>query len=510
MILLLNAEVKRSFKSFILKSGYKRFVQLALMIILTAFISCKEKKTVISSEFFLSQDLYTFEDGENRNTERLPVSANKLRQLLGNDIIPVGFKVFNSKSSQYEEMVFCYQENKDSDVKVIVFSILPNEVLRKLYEYNTAIFHKTDFSIQITNLFYEDDSYILIEGLDRQNRKNLYIFSNNPGQNIQLLTNFNAAYSLFYDFIEKEYESSKFFVLKEIVLLNNALSATNTIIQKRDVYVWNYNTKSFVLSESSQIISEEISDIPSNVLYSRERYFDFIEGFWYSEAYKRMIDTDKIMPEDFERNSIRYAYFNHQDEEVREIHINYGDYTDIYIIDKIINLGGTKPGLRFTLKDHASLNTIDFRYVDIYLMDSKRIRIKGPEDYDFEGFVRLPKPFIEYLDEARKSQDDKILNSVKKTLNGTFSNSEFLIEFTGSKFTLISNDITETGSFTFIQNNSDSIIFMQYDEENRILNDTYFIVQNMNNERIVLIPVRPGLNGYTILNSRPVTLTRKS
>ncbi len=484
-------------------------VLIFFFILIFTFQGCNKKNEQISSDFFLSENLYTFDQSITSNDERLPVSVIKLRQYIGTDFEPVGYKVFNSKKSNYEDLIFCYKEKPTSNVKIVIFSVLPNEILRKQFEYQTTISEKKDFSIQVSNLFFEDDSYILIEGIDEQDNRSLYIFSNNSNDNFSLIQNFSATYSIFYDFTEKDYEGAKYFVLKNIVLLNNALSATNTTIQRKDIFIWDYNVNSFKLSESSQIVPQSISDISSEILYSSENYFNFIRGFWYSEKYKEMIDNNNINPDNFERDSIKYAYFSEKNG-LKQVHINYGDYADIYTIDKIIKMGGQKPGLRLTLKDPVSLNIVDYRYVDLFLFDNTLIKVKGPEDYDYESYVRLPKPFIEYINEVRSINKGSEIEKFKQSLNGTYTNSEFVIEFKQNQFRISKDTITDTGEIKLEKKDEIFILFFLFKTENRILDKKYFIIDKINDERVILISVKPTLNGYVIENNRPVTLTKKN
>ena len=75
------------------------FFFILFFILIFTFQSCKKKNEQISSDFFLSENLYTFDQSISSNDERLPVSVIKLRQYIGSDFEPVGYKVFNSKKS---------------------------------------------------------------------------------------------------------------------------------------------------------------------------------------------------------------------------------------------------------------------------------------------------------------------------------------------------------------------------------------------------------------------------
>ena len=100
---------------------------------------------------------------------------------------------------------------------------------------------------------------------------NLYFVSYDNGTTFKVIGSFSASYSVFFDMEEKEVNDgsdngSKYYILKEIVLIDSALSLTSTNIQRKDVYVWNYDKERFVLAESSRIVSEENADIPIIIL----------------------------------------------------------------------------------------------------------------------------------------------------------------------------------------------------------------------------------------------------
>lgn len=477
------------------------------LMLLLIIIGCTKEKNKINSEYFLSQDDYTF--GNNAPTEeKLPVSLSKLKHFVGENIIPIHFKLVNLDNEINNELIICYSENKESDIKIVIFDVLPNEGLKKLYELQTKIRKTQEFSLQITNLFFEDDSCIMIEGVSFEDKRMLYIINNNNGKTFDLIGDFSATYSILFNFEEKETESNKFYIIRDINIIDSGLSVTNANIQKKDVYSWDYSSEKFELVESSQIVSNAISNIPAGVLYSPESYYDYIEGFWYPEKYKKIIENNTLDPEIFAKDSIEYVCLSDTDGS-KEININHGDYADRYLINKIVNLGGQKPGLRFTLKDFTDSNNINYQFVDLFLYDSNILKLKGPEDFDFVTYVRLPKPFIEFVQEKKdqNSLDSEI--EFRKNIAGSYSCFDYSINFSETgDFEVIKGQKKESGTFKIENKDDADLLQLFFKEENTIIKEKYFIINLGNKNRIMLIPIKLNVRGYIIKNVKSLILIR--
>ena len=246
----------------------KKYIFLTLLAV--CIFGCAKKNAAINSDFFLQQqESFSIYDGNT--VEKLPVALSKIKQVLGN-IEPVTFKQMNINSDISLELLFFYKTAENPYIKFVIFDILPNDTLKKVYELQTNIRKQEELSVQYSSLLFEDDNCITIEGIGEADKRLLYIIKNvDNGTTFKVIGSFSASYSVFFDMEEKEINDgtdngSKYYILKEIVLIDSALSLTSTNIQRKDVYVWNYDKERFVLAESSRIVSEENADIPISVL----------------------------------------------------------------------------------------------------------------------------------------------------------------------------------------------------------------------------------------------------
>ena len=98
---------------------------------------CAKRTSVINSDFFLQQqESFSIYDGNT--VEKLPVPLSKIRQILGN-IEPVTFRQMNIDSDISLELLFFYKTAENPDIQFVIFDILPNENLKKIYELQTNI-----------------------------------------------------------------------------------------------------------------------------------------------------------------------------------------------------------------------------------------------------------------------------------------------------------------------------------------------------------------------------------
>lgn len=492
----------------------KPFLLLILFLILLFCLmitGCEKKENPITSDYFLLQDSFSIQGDDGKTTEKLPIALSKIKQALGSQIEPVTFRMLNLDSEISHELLFFYRDSKESDVKFVIFDILPNEVLKKVYEMQTSIRRLEDFSLQYNSLLYEDDNCIIIEGIGEEDRRYLYIIKNvNNGKEFQLIGSFSATYSVFFNMAEKEDENGeKYYILKEIVLIDSALSLTNTNIQRKDVYVWDYSKERFVLAESSQIISKGVTDIPLSVLYSAENYFNYLKGFWYHEKYEKVINTGEVAAEDFNESEIQYVNFieNHGE---REVNVNYGNYSDNFLIDKMIKLGGQKPGLRLSIQKDSFSDMFYYRYIDVYLMEGKVLKLKTPEVFEAVTYVRLPKPFIEYVEEAKESEAEKMSQKIEDVLKGDFVCNDFKITIDEKRhFFVTGNGKRESGYYKLEQRDENRIVSLSFQSENTILGEKYFFLDDTNADRIILLPIRLEFQGITVKNVKPMVWIRE-
>ena len=445
------------------------------ILILICIFGCAKKTSIINSDFFLQQqESFSIYDGNT--VEKLPVPLSKIRQVLGN-IEPVTFKQMNINSDISLELLFFYKTAENPDIQFVIFDILPNENLKKVYELQTNIRKQEELSVQYSSLLFEDDNCITIEGIGEADKRFLYIIKNvDNGNTFKVIGSFSATYSVFFDMEEKEENDgsdngSKYYILKEIVLIDSALSLTSTNIQRKDVYVWDYAKERFVLAETSRIISEENANIPISVQYSAENYYNYIKGFWYLKRYAQELSKNELDIDEAERDGLQYVNFT-EDNGSKTVDVSYGSYSDHFEVDKLIKLGGQKPGLRLSLKKENVSDMYFYRYIDIYLLGAKELQMKTPEVFGVVNYIQLDQPLFEYIAEAKEKRKENSFNEIRKQLTGIFTCENFSIDIKDNKqFTVRADTKEETGYYQLEERNGNCIISLFFDNADSVINE---------------------------------------
>ena len=483
------------------------------IVLAVCIFGCAKKTATINSDFFLQQqESFSIYDGNT--VEKLPVALSKIKQVLGN-IEPVTFKQMNINSDISLELLFFYKTAENPDIQFVIFDILPNDTLKKVYELQTNIRKQEELSVQYSSLLFEDDNCITIEGIGEADKRLLYIIKNvDNGTTFKVIGSFSASYSVFFDMEEKEVNDgsdngSKYYILKEIVLIDSALSLTSTNIQRKDVYVWNYDKERFVLAESSRIVSEENADIPISVLYSAENYYNYLKGFWYQKRYAKELSKNELDIENVQKEGLQYVNFRENNGN-KVIDVSYGSYSDHFEIDKLIKLGGQKPGLRLSLKKENVSDMYYYRYIDIYLLGAKELQMKTPEVFGVVNYVQLDQPLFEYIAEAKEKKKAASFYEIEKKLTGKFSCDFFSMTIKDDKrFTVTTETKEETGYYQLEERNGDCIISLFFDNTNSIINEKYFLFDGSNNDRLVFLPVQLNFDNTIVKNTKPMIFNRE-
>jgi hypothetical protein len=489
----------------------KKYIFISTLLI--SILGCAKKPTTINSDFFLQQqESFSIYDGDT--IEKLPVALSKIRQVLGN-IEPVTFKQMNINSDISLELLFFYKTAENPDIQFVIFDILPNETLKKIYELQTNIRKQEELSVQYSSLLFEDDNCITIEGIGEADKRFLYIIKNvDNGNTFKVIGSFSASYSVFFDMEEKEENDgsdngSKYYILKEIVLIDSALSLTSTNIQRKDVYVWDYDKERFVLAESSRIMAEENADIPISVLYSSENYYNYLKGFWYLKRYAQELSKDELDISKVELEGLQYVNFK-EDNGNKIIDVSYGNYSDNFKIDKLIKLGGQKPGLRLSLKKENVSDIYYYRYIDIYLLGAKELQMKTPEVIGVVNYVQLDQPLFEYIAEAKDKKKMQSFSEIEKQLTGSFTCENFSVNIEENRyFTISDNTKKETGYYQLEQRNGECIISLFFDTTNSIIKEKYFLFDGTNRDRLVFLPVQLNFDDTIVKNIKPMIFNRE-
>ena len=473
---------------------------------------CAKRTSVINSDFFLQQqESFSIYDGNT--VEKLPVPLLKIRQILGN-IEPVTFRQMNIDSDISLELLFFYKTAENPDIQFVIFDILPNENLKKIYELQTNIRKQEELSVQYSSLLFEDDNCITIEGIGEADKHFLYIIKNvNNGNAFKVIGSFSATYSVFFDMEEKEENDgsdngSKYYILKEVVLIDSALSLTSTNIQRKDVYVWDYGKERFVLAESSRIISEENADIPISVQYSAENYYNYIKGFWYLKRYAQELSKSELI-DTVEQDGLQYVNFT-EDNGNKIVDVSYGSYSDHFEIDKLIKLGGQKPGLRLSLKKENVSDMYFYQYIDIYLLGAKELQMKTPEVFEVVNYIQLDQPLFEYIAEAKEKRKENSFNGIRQQLTGIFTCENFSIDIKSNKQFVVRTDTKEeTGYYQLEERNGNCIISLFFDDADSVINEKYFLFDGTNNNRLVFLPVQLNFDNTVVKNRKPMIFNRE-
>jgi len=444
----------------------------------------------------------------NQIQTKLPVSYKKLEIIIGKDFIPVNFSLKNAENGQDSQLVIASKKDNNSNIDIYIFEITNNDILKKRFEFATDVFYGESLLLQAQNLFFKDDYALTIEGKTKDGKYKLFVISYSD-EEFKKLDEFSADYSLVINYEEFEDEKSKYSRLKNIEIVNSASSTINSSLQKKEVFIWDYKKSAFQLSKTEQISSSAISSIDQSILYSEDKYYEFIKGFWYPERYKEIIESNKLNPDDFSDNEIMLIFISTNP---NEVNIKYGNYVDKYSVVKITKSWNQKPGLRLVLKESYNPKTDYTKSMEITLMERSLVTVVGPEKFDNENFVRLPRPFLEYVREKREEIDKKNIDGLVKYLTGEFANKEKIkiIFYQNKNFQILKDKLIEKGAYKISYDKNEFIVSFLYEGQNSIFKNSNFIIKkNQNLNSFSLTPIKFDYNGYTIEDLNSIVFTKK-
>ncbi len=464
---------------------------LLFLFIAIAFSSCKK-------DSYDDNDKSVFDDGGNVNgvnsvisqDYKLEIPYKRLEMFLGKKFIPIFSVKTNIDNDAEEEFVIAYKRDLNSKINLWIFDLSNEDVLRKRFELETEIFHNDSFLIQTQNLFKKNNTGIALEGKSIDNVYHLYIVSYME-DDYKIVGNFQGDFSILIDYEEVDDEKGKFTKIKNVIIISKMTDSVNLNAQKKETFIWNETNNEFELLNTEEFISTSKSSIDKSILYSEANYFNYIKGIWYPEKYKKFITENAINLKDFSDSSIKYIFIT---ENPNEIGIKQGDYVDKYIIVKMVKLWNQRPGLRLILREFNNPNEIHYRKViDLTLIDSNLLRVQGPERFDDENYVKLPKPFIEYVNEKKESYDKVDISDFEVFLFGNFKEkSGISLTFNEDKtFFVKQNDIVDRGIFQIKKDKDDFYILFFFDEKNQILQRKNFLIKVYKDKKFfTIIPVK--------------------
>ncbi|HOF00967.1 MAG TPA: hypothetical protein PK385_04790 [Spirochaetota bacterium] len=483
-----------------------KIVKLLFLITLLCLSGCYNRDRSFYNTKGLSESEFNISKHTEANTIKLYIPKQKLELFFGKDFIPVYNKFLNLDDDAEEEYLIAYKKNSSSPINIFIFDILRNDIIKKKFSFDTIIASEENFSIQVQNLMTQNDINLLIDGKSSDGKNVLYIIAYEK-DNYKLIDTFTANFSAFIDYIEIETEKGKYNVLNSVITINNSFSSTNANIKKKDTYKWNDEKKEFYLYDSSEILSDQNIQIDPSIYSSEENYFNYIKGFWYPSEYKDLIDKDKLSPDDYSVDSSQFIYFS---DSPKEVNIKYGDYIDRYLIIKISKLWQSKPGLRFLLKESTNPDNSYYKILDIYLTSPTVLKTSGPDRYTLGSYVRLQKPFIEYIIDKKKEDYSKKTEDMNKFLIGVYKNQkETEIDFQDKTFSVKNGKSLESGYYKINYNDNVYLLSFIFENKYNLLDrKNYLLNLSEDKSRLSLIPLEFNLNGYTIENIKPIEFKR--
>lgn len=475
-----------------------------LIIIIIIEVSCFKQN---SKKIYFSNNNETMNSSNDttNSTEIIPVNKKNLELYLGKNYKILEYKITNLDTDIEDELI-TVTEQKDKNVKISIFDILDDNNIKKRYEYKTNVFYNDDFNLLIHNLFEADDMGIIIEGRSGNNKYWLYIFTF-ANDSYVLLNKFSGDFFIItdYDEVDPGINKQKYFALDNIVTINNIYSSTNTNSHEKCIYKWDITNKNFKLINKSEVQTSSLSSIDNSITSTKENFFKYILGFWYPIDYLKKIKNDINNIKNINSKNLHFIFFNN-----KEFSVKKDDYLTKYKITKIMKLWGKKPKLRLKLNNYESLTSTSYKRADITLLSASKIQIAGPGKYDFETFVRLQKPIIEYLNEEQAKIIDEQINKIKEKIKDDFKyGDKFHIIFSDNNtFNIGNGNIKEFGIYQIFHSDKYFIINFIFDTNNTILKNEMFIIDINNDNLVVLTPVKLTINDIKIKNLKSLILYR--
>jgi len=465
-----------------------------ITIFLVVFFGCKKSNVGFENRTIDSEQESVFEKN-HKKTYDLPVSYKKLELFLDKNFTPVSYLKTYFNVGDNVEFFLAYKRENNKKIEFVIFELLPNEVLKKKFDFITDIVTENNFSMQFEKIYAYNDIAVMFEGKTSDNKSKMYIVKYSYSYDkYSVAGSFVGDFSIVldYDHIEAE-EGNNFSRIKNIVVYNNSLNTTHPNVQIKNTFVWNNSLKQFEL-ERSEEISLSISNFNKDLYFSEGKYLEYVKGVWFPIKYKEIINNSKLKSKDFKDRDIRFIFFSNNPNEVS---IKYGDYMDKYYIVKVSKLWNTKPSLRLSLKEFISTDDTYQNiplYIDLTLLEPTTLQVLGPNKFDDEMYVRLQNPIDEYIQDRKAKEEKELFNDFTKKISGEFlSKNELVsIKFNSKReFSISKNKVSESGNYKLsVNNNQDIIISFLYDLPHTIIQNNNFIIRfDDTGNNIFLIPI---------------------
>ena len=307
---------------------FKYFICLSLIFLI---LSCSKK-----DEDVINNDHNNKNQQKADELKKLPINYNRLENFLGASFIPVFSLKTNLDKDIDDEVCIAYKQNNSSNIKVVIFDLLPKNNIKVKAEFKTDIVDSESFIFQARNFFSQQDLILLIEGKSTGNKSLLYIYKyNNDNDDYELIREFTGDYSVIVNYQDIESESGKYNKLKNIVVVNTYVGVTSTNVQQKEQYEWDNNKNDFKLTESSKVVYSS-SIVDSAIYSSEESFLNYLKGIWYSDKYENLINSSNKTIDQINKNNLEFIQFSTSP---KELNIKSEDYLNKYTISKILESG---------------------------------------------------------------------------------------------------------------------------------------------------------------------------
>ncbi|HQB62297.1 MAG TPA: hypothetical protein PK899_11655, partial [Spirochaetota bacterium] len=140
------------------------------------------------------------------------------------------------------------------------------------------------------------------------------------------------------------------------------------------------------------------------------------------------------------------------------------------------------------------------------------LKTSGPDRYTLGSYVRLQKPFIEYIIDKKKEDYSKKTGDMNKFLIGAYKNQkETEIDFQDKTFSVKNGKLLESGYYKINYNDNVYLLSFIFENKYNLLDrKNYLLNLSEDKSRLSLIPLEFNLNGYTIENIKPIEFKRIS
>jgi hypothetical protein len=461
------------------------------------------------NRLFKNDEPFNYERGLKKDKieseiKKLPLNYGKLENYLGTGFIPIFSMKTNLDSDIDDEAAVAYKPNSSSSIKVVIFDLLPKNMIKIKSEFKTNISNSESFILQFQNFFEQKDYTILIEGKSDDKKSLLYIYTLDNNE-YKLVKDFSADYSVIVDYTDVESDNAKYSKVRDIIVVNNYVGATSSKMQQKDTYVWDKAINDFKLAETSKVVFSS-NLIDSSIYSSEENFLEYLKGLWYLDKYESLIKDPKQL-DTLNTNNIEFVQVKTNP---KEVSVKNEDYVNVFTAAKISRVwNGNIPGMRITSYSINQINSAKAaqndsgkqKNIEVYLVEPNRIKVVGPGKFDEKDYIRFPKPLVEYITELKETKIKSETAQITSFLKREFKSDESVnISFYGkNEFNIQKENTLEKGVYKISYDKSGYLITFMFDAKSNILKYSNYIIKvGSNKDYFTLLPVKIKLDKVSV------------